>query len=210
MNMMALNKDSLSQQLGREVTEILVVIAKNDIAGMPPEGIAKLLGVSIPEVEELQAQQDYKDVRLLLGAESATMLAGKDSNWNSIEHFALTRLVERMSGIRDTDELLKIAAVANKAIRRQEPMAQHLDPSSGITRVPLKLTKRITERLNGDGSRSREEVQSISILSGTAQNPSFAEIDSALGVRLRPRTADKLRTSLADDFTLDDLSFGDK
>lgn len=208
MNMMGLNAESLSRQLEREIPEVVVVIAKNAVAGLPAEAIAKLLGVEVPEVEEIQETQDYKDVRLLLGAESATMLAGKDSNWDSIEHNALVRLAERVPQIRDTDELLRIAAVANKAQRRNQPAAQHLDPGSGVARVPLKLTRRITERLNADGAGIREEVQEISILSGSAQNPSFQEIDAALGVRLRPQTQEKLRTSLSDDFSVDDLKFG--
>lgn len=207
--MMALNHGTLSHQLGREIPELVVVVAKNEIAGLTREAIAKLLGAGVEEVQLIQESEDYRDVRLLLGVESAGMLAEKDSNWDSIEHFALKRLAERVPQMRDTDELLRVAAIANKAVRRQSPVAQVLDPGSGVARVPLRLTQRITEKLNGDGSKVREEVRQISILSGTATNPSFAEIDNALGVRLRPQTQEKLRSSLHDDFTVDDLSFGD-
>lgn len=208
MNAMTLNSESLSAQLGREISEVLVVIAKNEVSGLPPESISKLLGVSVAELQEIQESQDYKDVRLLLGAETAKLMVEKDSSWDAIEAFSLKRLSERLPAERDTDTLLKIAAVANKAQRRNQPMNQVLDPQQGVARVPLRLTRRMTERLNSDGSREREEVQSISLLHGSAENPSFAEIDSALGISLRPRTIEHIIPNQSDDFDVDDLVYG--
>lgn len=209
MSMKMLDADSLSVQLGKTIPEIFVVIAKNDIAGLPAQTIAEILGVTAEEVVQTQTDADYRDVRLLLGADQARMAVQTDSSWDAIENFALTGLVKRVPHEKDTETLLKIAAVANKAQRRTIQKDQVLDPSQGAARVPLKLTRRIMERINSDGSREREETQQISLMNGTAKNPTFEEIDSLLGVSARPRTAEKLRTP-AVDFGLDDLVFGGK
>src|SRR3546814_2301616 len=73
---------------------------------------------------------------------------------------ALEGLSKRVGLEKDTDTLLRIAAVANKAQRRMTQKEEHvLDPASAVARVPLKLTKRFTEKLNHDGSVERSESQ---------------------------------------------------
>src|SRR3546814_8937968 len=61
-----------------------------------------------------------------------------------------------------------------------------LDPASAVARVPLKLTKRFTEKLNHDGSVERSESQEISVTNGTARMPSFESINAIFGVRGNP------------------------
>src|SRR3546814_11274518 len=91
------------------------------------------------------------------------------------------------SDLKDTDTLLRIAAVANKAQRRMTQKEEHvLDPASAVARVPLKLTKRFTEKLNHDGSAERSESQEISVTNGTARMPSFESINAIFGVRDNP------------------------
>lgn len=209
---MNLTVQSLSEQLGRVVAEVEFIIAKNDVAGLPPEIIAKTLGVTTEEVQEIQKTQDYKDVRLLLGFEQAKLHVGKDTSWDSIESFALGKLQERLPSINnDTDTLLKIAAIANKAERRnQQKGPQVLDPQQGVPRIPLQLTRRFVERVMTDGTQEREETQQISLMNGTAINPTFKEIDAALGVSLRPQTLDAQLIPKEGDFGIEDLIFGGK
>lgn len=206
---MLLTIESLGSQLGRVVSEMEVIIAKNDIAGLPAGSIAKVLGVTKDEIETFQLTQEYKDVRLLLGAEAAKLNTSKDSDWDAIEAFALGKLRERVPHERDTDTLLKIAAVANKAERRTQNQTNNLlDPSSASVRVPLQLSRRIIERIMTDGTREREETQQISLMNGTAVNPSFAEIDKALGVSIKSKPIlDRGPGRMSDDFDIDDLVY---
>src|SRR3546814_10845513 len=84
---------------------------------------------------------------------SDLLSSSKDFTWDSIEATVLEGLSKRVGLEKDTDTLLRIAAVANKAQRRMTQKEEHvLDPASAVARVPLKLTKRFTEKLNHDGS----------------------------------------------------------
>src|SRR3546814_20025429 len=58
-----------------------------------------------------------------------------------------------------------------------------LDPASAVARVPLKLTKRFTEKMNHDGSVERSESPEISVTNGTARMTSFESINAIFGVR---------------------------
>jgi hypothetical protein len=90
--------------------------------------------------------------------------------------------------------LLKIAAVANRATRRAAPPKEAvLDPSQAGHRVPLTLTRRYTEKLNGSGAvTERIQEQRISVLDGSAINPSFKEVSEILRPQAAPRTQEQV------------------
>lgn len=185
MNM--LTHDSIQKSLNREIAEVILIIAKLAVTGKSPEMIADALGSTRVEVEEIIESQDYKDVRLLVGFEHAKIQTGKDFSWDGIEHTALEGLAKRVGLERDTDTLLRIAAVANKAVRRQSQTQEHvLDPANAQVRVPLRLTKRFTEKLNHDGSMERSETQEISVVNGSAKMPSFESINQIFNVHGSP------------------------
>lgn len=211
----ALTVDSLKSILGREVDEIHLTVAKSSVLGLDPETIANTLGVSKAEIDDLMETQDYKDIRLLVGAEQAKDRVERDFGWDGIENSALRKLARRTELENDTDTLLRIAAVANRATRRAAPPKESLlDPSQAGARVPLTLTRRFTEKLNGNGQvTEREETQQISVLNGSAVNPTFKEVQGLLRGDVTP-TPQAPRTSLAqieqtesvdDDFSLESL-----
>lgn len=184
-------KQSLEAILGREVEEIHLTVAKSIVLGMDAESIAAALGVTREEIEQLTEDQHYKDVRLLVGAEYQAQKVERDSGWDGIEHSALKKLGTRVDREQDTDTLLRIAAVANRATRRSAPPKESvLDPSQVGARVPLTLTRRYTEKLNGEGQTiERSETQQISVLNGSAVNPTFKEVSHLLTARTpEPRT----------------------
>lgn len=178
----ALTVDSLKSILGREVEEIHLTVAKSSVLGLDPETIANTLGVAKDEIEALMEVQDYKDIRLLVGAEQAQARVDRDLGWDGIETAALKKLGRRVELESDTDTLLRIAAVSNRATRRSAPPKESLlDPAQAGARVPLTLTRRFTEKLNGGGQViERSETQQISVLNGSAVNPSFKEVNSLL------------------------------
>lgn len=205
--MIGLTHESIQKLIGRPIDETYLVIAKNHVLGLDEGAIAGILGCTEDEVKGLMETQDYKDVRLLVGSEYARIQSQKDLSWDSIEAQALENLALRVPLERDTDTLLKIAAIANKAQRRQTRNGtQVLDPTGAQTRVPLTLTRRYTEVLNGNGQvAQRSETQQISITD--AQNPQFSDIDRLLGVRERPPIPKRISyTTHEPDATLDDLS----
>lgn len=184
MNMMVMNAESLSVQLGREIPEVLVAICKNDIAGLSPADIAKLIGVGESEVVETQTGDDYRDLRVLLGAAAASAQVETDSSWDHVENLAVGKLAKYVQQSKDPEFLLKAAAVSNRAQRRLSPNKDRvLDPRNGEVRVPLKLTERLIMKMNAAGDIMKITERQISVLDGSAVNPSFATIDRALGVR---------------------------
>lgn len=186
----ALTKDALQKILNREVEEIHLTVAKSIVMGMDLDSIASALGVEKTELDTLIEDPLYKDVRLLVGAEYQTAKVERDSGWDGIEHAALKRLGTRVEREQDTDTLLRIAAVANRATRRSAPPKEAvLDPAQVGHRVPLTLTRRYTEKLNGAGQTvERSETQQISVLNGSAVNPTFKEVNELLRPKAEPRT----------------------
>lgn len=213
----ALTVDSLKAILGREIEEIHLTVAKSSVLGLDPETIAHTLGVAKAEIEELMEGQDYKDIRLLVGAEQAKDRVERDLGWDGIENAALRKLARRTELESDTDTILRIAAVANRAQRRTAPPKESLlDPALAGARVPLTLTKRFTEKLNGDGRIiERTETHQISVLNGSAVNPSFKEVSGLLQGNFEPqpqapRTGqayiEQVESSdVEDDFSLESL-----
>ena len=206
MNMMTFNAESLSVQLGRPIADILVVICKNDIAGLEPQDMAKIIGVPVEEIQEAQGLEDYKDIRLILGAAQASSLVDRDYSWDGIETTALKGLAKQVAQSRDPEFLLKAAAIANKAQRRMAVAKDNvLDPSNGAARVPLRLTERLIRKMNANGDLTQITERQISVLDGTARNPSFASIDKALGVRSGQSEQAQNRLRLNDEFDYDSL-----
>lgn len=196
----ALTVAGLEAILGRTVEEIHLTVAKSSVMGLDADTIAGTLGVLKVEIEELMELQEYKDVRLLVGAEQARERVERDGGWDGIEGSAVRKLQRRVELENDTDTLLRIAAVANRATRRLAPPKESvLDPSQAGVRVPLTLTRRFTEKLNTAGQTiERSETQQISVLNGSAVNPSFNEVSKLLQVNATqqvqaPRTAEAYR-----------------
>jgi len=178
----ALTVDSLGMILGREVEEIHLTVAKSHALGLDPEIIAHTLGVAKAEIEELMETQDYKDIRLLVGAEQAKDRIDQTFGWDGLENTTLRKLQRRAELENDTDTLLRMAAVANRAVRRTAPPKESmLDPSLAGARVPLTLTRRFTQKLNETGKTiEMSETREISVLNGSAVNPTFQEVNQLL------------------------------
>jgi hypothetical protein len=212
MSLMDITAASLSRSIGQTVPDIYVVIAKNSVLDMDSEAIASILGVTKDELAEIESDQVYKDCRLLIAQEHARGIADGDLSWDALEQQALKNLLKRMMHLEsDPDFNLKVAAVANRASRKMSNQSKDrvLDPTTGGSKVQLTLTSRIVQRLS-DSTRTvtiEESLEQVSVMNGTAQNPTFDDIDQLLGVSAKPRIADTLmiRTHGA-DATVEDLA----
>lgn len=178
----AMTTESLSRALGREVEELHLTVAKSMVLGLDVDMLSQSLGVEKSEIEDLIQTQDYKDIRLLVGANHVENQVKRDYGWDEIEQSSVNRLAVKAERENDTDTLLRMASVANRAIRRTAPPKDAiLDPSQAGVRVPLTLTRRYTEQLNHQGAiTSRSETQQISVLDGSAVNPTFKEVQDLL------------------------------
>jgi len=208
MSMMTVSVESLREQTGLEIEDLHVLVAKNSVAGLDAEDIATILGVTVNEVIELQATAEYKSARLLLGTEYSRQQRETDFSWDDIESTALQSLSKRVKLERDTDMLLRIATLANKAQRRT-PVSKGnvLDPARGGQQVRLNLTQRITEKLANGTQRTVEKH--VSVLDGSAVNPKFDDIDALFGVSAQRQIPQTMGiTTRETDVTLDDLKYG--
>jgi len=212
MSVQALTAESLTKIVGKPVPEIYVVVAKNSVLDMEPETLCGLLGVSLDELRTITEDETYREVRLLIATEHAQGLAEVDTSWDAIEQMALQTIMKRLPYERDMDVNLRVAAMANRAQRRVATSNSNvLDPTNREARVPLMLTQRLVKKINAQtGETTTEETRQISVVDGTAVNPTFDEIDKILGVTARsvPPVIDSraVKTQVMEqDTDLDDL-----
>lgn len=178
MTFAELNHAKMQEMLGREIPEMLVLIAKNMILGSESQAVADILGASRSEVDALIESQDYKDCHLIMAAHYNNQSVETDITYDDIEARAIRNLAKRVDNEKDVDKLIRIATMANRAQRRHKPMANHLDTSAGGEVVKLNLSRRIIERLSNNGP-VREEHQQISI-TGRDLNPTFEQVSQLL------------------------------
>ena len=177
---------SLSKELGVEIPDIYVVIAKHSVMGLDSDAIQQILACTREEIAEVESDGTYKIVRAKVAATYAAQSAEQTSGWDAIEDMALKGLVKRLPYEKDGEFLLKVAAVANRATRKHNQNNAVLDPSVRAGRTTINLTQRLVSKLNGQGIKEIEETREISIRDGSMGSPSFNEIDSLLSVRNVP------------------------
>lgn len=178
MSLVTITNKSLEKLTGHEsIPEIYVTIAKMSVMlGSESPDIARQLGVDVEAIQEVEAQQIYKDIRLVLSVKFAEERLDRDISYDSLETMALERLVKLAPHERDVDVLLRIATMANRATRRTTAPAE-ITPQTGNPKVPLRLSERIVRRINQDGSAEETRERSVSVLDGGAKNPSFEKVE---------------------------------
>jgi hypothetical protein len=202
MSFAELSHEKMQELLGKEIPEMVVLVAKNMILGSDSLMVADILGVPRAEVDALCESQDYKDCHLVMAAHYNNQSVETDITYDDIESRALRNLSKRVDNEKDVDKLIRIATMANRAQRRHKPMANHLDPSAGAETVRLTLSQRIIERLSSNGP-VKEEQRQISI-TGKNLNPTFEQVSQLLD-RSPARHPDNYRSDSPPEVTLDAL-----
>lgn len=197
---------SLQEFLGREVPEIFVIIAKHSVLGVDSESIRELLNCSGEDLREVEDHEDYKAIRQYIAGRYAEMSVSQTTGWDQIENIAIENLVKRMPFEKDSEFLLRAAAVANKAVRKHQKDSGILDPSIRTGRTVITLTRRLTQRLTGPGGGTEEEVSRLSISDGSMGNPSFEEVNDMLSVTGKPILTKAMQLKLkTKDPTIEEL-----
>jgi hypothetical protein len=203
MSLMGVTAKSLSQDLGKEVPEMYVVVAKHTVMGTSSESICEVLSCSKEELSEIESDELYKEVRQVIGAIQLQSRADSDTGWDALESLAVKKLVDRVPFEKDPEFLLRIAAVANKAQRRTAPQSGVLDPARAGQRTTINLTSRILQRLTATGPELVRETH-LSIADGSMTNPKFEEVDDLLSVSERRGVIPHMRSVESHDL-MDDL-----
>ncbi len=205
MSLMTITAGSLTQSLNQSVPDLYVVIAKHSVLGMDHESICDVLSCTLAEIEEVESDELYKQVRTLIGAAQAQSRVDQTAGWDFIEDTALKNLAARLPFEKDGEFLLRVAAVANKAQRRTAPQDNVLDPGRVKGRVAVSLTSRLVQRLQEGGiTETRTVERTLSIADGSMQNPSFDDVDDFLQVR-RGHELPRVHISHADESFVEDL-----
>lgn len=209
MSLMDITHESLTRTLSREVPEVYVIVAKHTVLGMDEDTIREVIGCDKAELDLVLNDPLYREVRQIIGAAQLDSVVDLTTGWDKLEQHAVTNLVDRVKVSRDPDFLLKVAAVANKAQRRHSQGKEQgiLDPNSGGVRR-ISLTTRLVERYqNRDGTTHERGVErQLSITDGSAQNPSFEEVDDLLHVSATPALPRQIEVrTFEPDVSIDDL-----
>lgn len=198
--------ETIGEMLGRSVSDIVVLVAKNVILSGSHEQVAQILGCSDSEVQEVMDSQDYKDVHLLLAAQYNHDNIATDLSYDEIEHEALKKIMKSIDREKDVDRLVRIATMANKAVRRQKVPTNPdvLDPGSAKGQVRLTLSRRIVDRLNQTQGIEREITEQISIHGGSTK-PTFEEVSKFFDPRPDSQS-DRFMDNQGEEITVDQIA----
>lgn len=208
MNLYEVTAATLAAQLNvSEVPEAFVVIAKHQVLGLANEQIAETLGCEPSDILECEQDELFKQCKQFIGGIAASEKALQTTGWDAIESTAIQGLMKRLHMEKDTEFLLKVAAVANRATRRTQPQSNVLDPTRMVGNRTITLTQRLVSKITDRGEESQELTKQVSIKDGTMGRAEFSEIDSLLNVRAVPvlEHSPEIRTR-NNDPTIEDLT----
>lgn len=148
---MKTHKD-IQAELGREVPELHVTIAKHLAHGIPEADIAEVLGEHPDTIRSLVCHEEFTELRRLVAGDIMGAELSRDISWDSLEDKALEGLHSSIKTTRDPELLLKVAGMANKAVRRQKQSRSAID-TAGMARVSITLQSRFVQVLQSDAQQ---------------------------------------------------------
>lgn len=144
---------------GNNIDEDAVVIAELTTAervgrlearGIDDATICDMFQLSAAELEQLRAEPEYKPALAVGQQQQVERPLRVDDSWDDVEDVALHKLRSTVHNEYDSDRLLKIAAVANRATRRSErAKSGQLDATDATSSVVhINLSPRFVQQLN--------------------------------------------------------------
>lgn len=104
--------------------------------GAPKPLIMEALGLTEDDYSKLSAREDVKSAVIKAELERTSASATFDSNWDKIEDMALKAVARELASSPEPEFALKVAAVANKAVRRRREDARLAQQqASAITNI---------------------------------------------------------------------------
>lgn len=111
--------------------------------GAPKQVVMATLGLTEDAYSKLSAREEVKSAVLKAGMARAETNQTFDSNWDLVEHRALTAVAQELAVNPDPDFALRAAAVANKAVRRRNEEAKLMNQTQlayqqgGVTNIAI-------------------------------------------------------------------------
>lgn len=179
MQILDLTAEKVGDLLGRKVPDLYLTLAKHVVFGMSPESIAEIFDVSVEEIQEILNEREFEEVKLVVAELHAKVSIETDYSWDAAESIALKNLIGVLERDKDPDLNLKVAAIANKALRRNRIQRRPLEATAG-SMIQLTLTKRLVNKLTdlSNGAIQVQESQAILLI----KNPTFKQVDGILNV----------------------------
>lgn len=151
------NSGALHSRLEEEQKELVEQFKTLRERGAPKQVVMATLGLTEDAYSKLSAREEVKSAVLkseMARAESNQIF---DSNWDLVEHRALTAVAQELAVNPDPDFALRAAAVANKAVRRRNEEAKLLNQTQlayqqgGVTNIAiLELPKVFMNQLKAE------------------------------------------------------------
>lgn len=151
------NSEALHSRLEEEQKELVEQFKTLRERGAPKQVVMATLGLTEDAYSKLSAREEVKSAVLkseMARAESNQIF---DSNWDLVEHRALTAVAQELAVNPDPDFALRAAAVANKAVRRRNEEAKLLNQTQlayqqgGVTNIAiLELPKVFMNQLKAE------------------------------------------------------------
>lgn len=111
--------------------------------GAPKQVVMATLGLTEDAYSKLSAREEVKSAVLKAEMARAETNQTFDSNWDLVEHRALTAVAQELAVNPDPDFALRAAAVANKAVRRRNEEAKLMNQTQlayqqgGVTNIAI-------------------------------------------------------------------------
>ena len=151
------NSEALHSRLEEEQKELVEQFKTLRERGAPKQVVMATLGLTEDAYSKLSAREEVKSA--VLKSEMARAEANQifDSNWDLVEHRALTAVAQELAVNPDPDFALRAAAVANKAVRRRNEEAKLMNQTQlayqqgGVTNIAiLELPKVFMNQLKAE------------------------------------------------------------
>lgn len=196
-----LTKTELEKKIGREVDQISFLLARNEVLGTGVEQFAEVMGLRLEDLRELKLTDDYQEIYATIALDHNDMRTDTAFNWDMLEQQSLKNLAKKAPYIYDVDTNLRIAAVANKALRRGNDRNQNgvLDPSAAGSVVRIQLSERMIQKLTRGGEIESQERRRSITFSGDDLNPSFASLSEFLQ-QSHAKTEEEVRPRSDEEF----------
>lgn len=147
-------------KLNGNAPELFDKVASLMLHEVSKDQIASVVGCSAQELEELLEMKDYQQVYAEKFYEEIQGQKVRNAGWDEIESQALLHLMEKLpSYAMDAEFMLKVAALANKAQRRN-PHQKPISVDSGEKTLVLQLQPTFIQKLQqyNAGDRPAREI----------------------------------------------------
>jgi len=121
-------------------------IANLVIAGLPESQIGETCGIDVSRVSQIKQHEVYKEIVNRLSDEEIEVGSLFDKGWDRLEQDALGVLITAFDYNKDPDFALKVAVVANKAVRRNG-IGRGVIPMNAGAHVVINLNQRFVDKL---------------------------------------------------------------